>query len=188
MICKYKGITTWYLLIYSWAWIIISLPDVNITKKGFKCERCGHEWIPMKEGKAPQLCPKCRSAYWNKPRVRKKYSKSKGAVEEAERLYDEYRKLGRTSRKIGKAAQRKALTKKWNENKMTCNGIYTRYKTPGRYANGAKRCQICSIFIKCESNVCPCCHYALRTRPHLKRAKVKWRTRLLKLTEKKVGR
>lgn len=86
--------------------------DVNITRKGFKCGRCGFEWLPRKEGKGPKQCPKCRSAYWNRPRVRKKYSKSKGATEEAERLYDEYRKLGRTSRKIGKAAQRDAFRKK----------------------------------------------------------------------------
>ena len=28
------------------------------------CERCGHDWQP-KEEKKPQMCPKCKSLYWN---------------------------------------------------------------------------------------------------------------------------
>ncbi len=53
------------------------MADVEITRKGFKCLRCGYEWIPRKQGHAPQLCPKCRSAYWNKPRVRRRRTKAK---------------------------------------------------------------------------------------------------------------
>lgn len=38
----------------------------------FRCERCGHEWLPRKlwqEGDSlPTVCPKCKSPYWNKPR------------------------------------------------------------------------------------------------------------------------
>ena len=42
------------------------------TVWAFRCERCGHEWIPRKpwaEGeRLPTVCPKCKSPYWNKPR------------------------------------------------------------------------------------------------------------------------
>jgi len=44
---------------------------MEITLKGYKCERCGREWIPRKEGK-PIVCPKCKSPYWDKPREIKK--------------------------------------------------------------------------------------------------------------------
>ena len=43
------------------------MTDINITVKGFKCDRCGHKWIPIKKNK-PIICPKCKSAYWDKPR------------------------------------------------------------------------------------------------------------------------
>jgi predicted Zn-ribbon and HTH transcriptional regulator len=35
-----------------------------------KCERCGHSWKRRSE-KLPKTCPKCRSPYWDKERVRK---------------------------------------------------------------------------------------------------------------------
>ena len=42
---------------------------VPITVMGFKCERCGHEWIPRSNGdEEPRVCPKCRSPWWNRPR------------------------------------------------------------------------------------------------------------------------
>jgi|HubBroStandDraft_1064217.scaffolds.fasta_scaffold783636_1 hypothetical protein len=41
---------------------------VPITVMGFKCERCGHEWVPRSESDVePRVCPKCHSAWWNKP-------------------------------------------------------------------------------------------------------------------------
>ena len=50
------------------------MPEVNITKKGWKCLRCGHEW-EQKEGfdnkNKPKTCPKCRSVYWDVPRKKK---------------------------------------------------------------------------------------------------------------------
>ena len=36
---------------------------------GYRCERCGHEWLPRK-GEEPKVCPKCKSPYWNTPRKR----------------------------------------------------------------------------------------------------------------------
>src|SRR5262245_57570541 len=35
---------------------------------GFRCERCGHEWIPRGENdQEPKVCPKCKNPYWNTP-------------------------------------------------------------------------------------------------------------------------
>jgi len=41
---------------------------VPITLMGFKCERCGHEWLPRSTQTEPTVCPKCRSPWWDKPR------------------------------------------------------------------------------------------------------------------------
>lgn len=39
------------------------------TIEAFQCDRCGHAWIPrLKIDEDPTICPKCKSAYWNKPR------------------------------------------------------------------------------------------------------------------------
>jgi len=42
----------------------------RIQLSGYKCERCGHMWVPRKEKETPRVCPKCKSPYWD--RVRKK--------------------------------------------------------------------------------------------------------------------
>ena len=34
---------------------------------GYRCERCGHKWIPREE-KPPRVCPHCKSPYWDKQR------------------------------------------------------------------------------------------------------------------------
>ena len=44
------------------------MPLVEITKKGFKCERCNHEWIPNDIKEKPNVCPSCKSPYWDTPR------------------------------------------------------------------------------------------------------------------------
>ena len=45
--------------------ILLGMPKVRLW--GYRCERCGHEWVPrMKE--EPRVCPKCKSPYWNRPR------------------------------------------------------------------------------------------------------------------------
>jgi predicted Zn-ribbon and HTH transcriptional regulator len=48
------------------------MPIVEIRVKGFKCERCGHEWVPNNINTEPRVCPKCKSPYWNTPRRRPK--------------------------------------------------------------------------------------------------------------------
>jgi DNA-directed RNA polymerase subunit RPC12/RpoP len=44
------------------------MPKVPITVMGYRCSRCGHEWIPRDFATEPSVCPKCKSPYWNKPR------------------------------------------------------------------------------------------------------------------------
>jgi len=42
----------------------------------FKCDRCGHVWLPRDnvdklaelDKHLPKVCPKCKSPYWNIPR------------------------------------------------------------------------------------------------------------------------
>ena len=42
---------------------------VPITLMGYRCERCGHEWLPRKiNGTPPETCPKCKSPFWDRPR------------------------------------------------------------------------------------------------------------------------
>lgn len=43
---------------------------VDIVVKGYKCERCGHEWTPKKKGQ-PRVCPSCKSPYWDTPKQKK---------------------------------------------------------------------------------------------------------------------
>lgn len=35
---------------------------------GYRCERCGHEWMPRNKKNEPKVCPRCKSPYWNIPR------------------------------------------------------------------------------------------------------------------------
>ncbi len=41
---------------------------VPITVLGYRCERCGHEWVPRDPEQEPKVCPKCKTLYWNQPR------------------------------------------------------------------------------------------------------------------------
>jgi predicted Zn-ribbon and HTH transcriptional regulator len=46
------------------------IAKVKITTAGYRCEKCGHEWI--KRGKLePVQCPKCKSARWDEPKQTK---------------------------------------------------------------------------------------------------------------------
>ena len=44
------------------------MAEIEIKTKGYKCERCEHEWIPRNKEETPIICPKCKSPYWNKPK------------------------------------------------------------------------------------------------------------------------
>jgi DNA-directed RNA polymerase subunit RPC12/RpoP len=43
------------------------MPRITIAVDGFRCARCGHEWIPRKHGD-PVVCPKCKSPFWDRER------------------------------------------------------------------------------------------------------------------------
>lgn len=47
------------------------MAKITLTKKGYKCERCKHEWIP-KGKKKPITCPNCKSPYWDTPRKKER--------------------------------------------------------------------------------------------------------------------
>src|SRR5207245_962730 len=54
---------------------------VPITVMGYRCERCGHEWVPRGDiAGDPRVCPKCKTPYWNRPR-KMSYEVFKGTVE-----------------------------------------------------------------------------------------------------------
>lgn len=41
----------------------------KVPLMGYRCHRCGHEWLPRKSSKEePKVCPKCKSPYWDRPR------------------------------------------------------------------------------------------------------------------------
>jgi predicted Zn-ribbon and HTH transcriptional regulator len=45
--------------------------EIKPTTKQLSCKRCGATWTPRKK-KRPIQCPKCKSPYWNKERVKRK--------------------------------------------------------------------------------------------------------------------
>jgi predicted Zn-ribbon and HTH transcriptional regulator len=58
--------------------IVAGMPKVQLW--GFRCERCGHEWLPRDKSQDPRVCPKCKSPYWDRPRkadIAKKTGKAK---------------------------------------------------------------------------------------------------------------
>jgi len=40
----------------------------KVFLRGYRCERCRHEWIPRNWENKPKVCPKCKSPYWDIPR------------------------------------------------------------------------------------------------------------------------
>ena len=43
---------------------------VQITIWGYRCERCGREWVPRGASLPPKVCPSCKSPYWDRARRR----------------------------------------------------------------------------------------------------------------------
>lgn len=52
---------------------------IKKTINAFRCQRCGHEWIPRvsmeelegKVKKEPIICPRCKTPYWKTKRKNK---------------------------------------------------------------------------------------------------------------------
>lgn len=57
-----------YLMVVYYIGNIVGLIEIKV--KGYRCNRCGHEWIPKGKDE-PMVCPNCKSPYWNKPRKKK---------------------------------------------------------------------------------------------------------------------
>src|SRR5918996_219519 len=50
--------------------ITVMSPRITFEVEGYECSRCGHRWIPRtKTDTEPTICPKCKSPYWDKPRM-----------------------------------------------------------------------------------------------------------------------
>jgi hypothetical protein len=51
------------------------MKSLEVSVGSYRCERCGHVWVPRKyeigDQKDPVICPKSKSPYWNKPRDKK---------------------------------------------------------------------------------------------------------------------
>ncbi len=46
--------------------------------KYYRCERCGHEWIPRRASRRlPAVCPSCKNPNWNIPKQPKRKKASK---------------------------------------------------------------------------------------------------------------
>ena len=51
-------------IIYQW-YYTVGMAKVKLS--GYRCERCGHEWVPRHKEQEPKVCPKCKSPYWDVP-------------------------------------------------------------------------------------------------------------------------
>jgi DNA-directed RNA polymerase subunit RPC12/RpoP len=50
----------------------------KVMLEGYRCERCSHQWLPRSTTEGdPTICPKCKSPYWNKPRINNKVNNPK---------------------------------------------------------------------------------------------------------------
>jgi len=47
--------------------VVKEQPVARVTFQGYRCERCGHQWVP-RQTEEPRVCPKCKNPYWNRPR------------------------------------------------------------------------------------------------------------------------
>jgi len=45
-------------------------PKVKVD--AWRCSRCSHTWVSKAATVRPVTCPRCKSPYWNKPRLRPK--------------------------------------------------------------------------------------------------------------------
>ena len=44
--------------------------QVNFLIFRHPCYRCGHAWVPRDISEVSEICPKCKSPYWKKPKTR----------------------------------------------------------------------------------------------------------------------
>lgn len=61
-----------YILKENNKWGGVVMPETTIA--AYRCERCGHVWAP-RTSRRPIICPKCKSPYWDRPRLKQEDSK-----------------------------------------------------------------------------------------------------------------
>ena len=61
-----------YSNIYIVVLLIDIMPEIKIEVKGYKCNNCGYQWLPRSAKEKPLICPKCKSARWDKEPKKKK--------------------------------------------------------------------------------------------------------------------
>ena len=49
--------------------IVKEVKGENVLITGHWCYRCEHKWVPRGQN-VPEICPKCKSPYWKKPKTR----------------------------------------------------------------------------------------------------------------------
>lgn len=54
----------------------------------YRCDRCGHTWLPRKGGALPGACPSCHSPYWNAPRQLPAHPKAGTGISRRRRTVD----------------------------------------------------------------------------------------------------
>lgn len=77
---------------------------------GYKCDVCGHEWLPRADKQEPKVCPKCKSFDWNAP-----------TNKQSPMLYEEFRDVIKAE-----------LIK---QGKITWTEIRTQTKLPQKFPN-----------------------------------------------------
>ena len=50
-----------------------------VQLQGCRC-RCGHEWLPRDKEEKPRVCPKCKSANWDRPKMVKEIGRKEKAA------------------------------------------------------------------------------------------------------------
>jgi DNA-directed RNA polymerase subunit RPC12/RpoP len=58
-----------------------------------RCLRCGHEWATKQEN--PRLCPRCKSAYWDKPAKTNDFMKTEVSCPICSKVFSSFLNLAR---------------------------------------------------------------------------------------------
>ena len=48
----------------------------KVEVMALKCDRCGHKWFPRQT--EVRICPKCRSAWWDRPKGQRETARGDG--------------------------------------------------------------------------------------------------------------
>jgi predicted Zn-ribbon and HTH transcriptional regulator len=59
---------------------MVTKAGANIFIVGNKCYRCGHEWIPSNKNQTSKVCPRCKSPYWDRPKINFGKGKKQGLI------------------------------------------------------------------------------------------------------------